>query len=302
MTSVPLYDFQPTAGTPYGLELTTIEGFYADHDDWPWNPATPSRVTFHYLLLVTEGVLRHDVDHVTRAVTPGQWLWVRAGRMLRWHGPGTARGPFIVFQPELIRPDIARLLAPLTAPDAPAVLTPHPGDAPWLEQTALQLLDEHQALGRRTLEAHQALQCSLLQALLLRLVHSPGIKPSTDNATTSESAGPAGRHHTYDRFAEALELKFRELHRAEDYARLLACSVRTLSRAVQAATGKGAREVIHDRRLLEARRLLGHAQWTAHAVATHLGFTDAANFGRFFRQHTGLTPAAYRARQQDSVR
>jgi AraC-like DNA-binding protein len=47
--------------------------------------------------------------------------------------------------------------------------------------------------------------------------------------------------------------------------------------------------------LLEARRLLGGAGWDARSVAVHLGFTDPANFGRFFRGHTGLTPAAFAA-------
>ncbi|WP_369173424.1 helix-turn-helix domain-containing protein [Streptomyces sp. R28] len=296
-TAVPLYGFQPPVGTPYGLEVTTVEDFHAHHDDWPWNPPLPGRATFHYLILVSEGVLRHDVDHVTRTVTPGQWLWVRAGHVQCWHDPSTARGPFILFEPEVLRPDTARLLTPLTSHDAPAVLAPHPDDVPWLEQTAFQLLDEHRALGRRPLPAHHALRCSLLETLLLRLAHSPGIPAPPAGTGTGSPNGTAGRHHTYERFLDALELHFRELHRVDDYAQLLGCSVRTLSRAAQAATSKGAREIINDRRLLEARRLLGHAQWTAHAVAAHLGFTDAANFGRFFRHHTGLTPAAYAARR-----
>jgi len=68
-----------------------------------------------------------------------------------------------------------------------------------------------------------------------------------------------------------------------------------LSRAAQDATGKGVRELIDGRRLLEARRLLGSARWDARTVALHLGFTDPANFGRFFRDRTGLTPAAFAA-------
>jgi len=100
---------------------------------------------------------------------------------------------------------------------------------------------------------------------------------------------------------DALELHFRELHRAADYAELLACSVRTLSRAAQDATGKGVRELINERRLLEARRLLGGAGWDARAVAAHLGFTDPANFGRFFRDRTGLTPAAFAAGEATTV-
>lgn len=289
--AVPLYGFQPPVGTPYGLEVNTIEDFFAQHDDWPWNPPRPVRATFHYLIAVTEGELRHDVDHVTRTVAPGQWLWVRPGHTLCFHPPGSARGPFVLFEPDVLRPDIARLLAPLTAHDAPAVLSPQADDAVWLQQTALQLLDEHRALGRRPLDIHHALRRSLLESLLLRLTNVPGIAP-----TGTATAG-TGRTDRYGGFLDALELHFRELHQAADYAELLGCSVRTLSRAARDATGKGVRELIDERRLLEARRLLGAARWDARAVAAHLGFTDPANFGRFFRDRTGLTPAAFATRE-----
>ncbi|GAA1556028.1 AraC family transcriptional regulator [Kribbella hippodromi] len=288
---ITLYGFQPPVGTPYGLEVNTVEDFFAQHDDWPWNPPLPGRATFHYLIAVTEGELLHDVDHLTRTVVPGQWLWVRPGHAQCWHPPGAARGPFILFEPGVLRPDTARLLAQVTAHDAPAVLTPHPEDAAWLHQTALQLLDEHRALGRRPLDVHHALRRSLLESLLLRLAAAPGV---TSMSATTANTGRGGR---YGRFLDALELHFRELHRAADYARLLDCSVRTLSRAARDATGKGVRELIDDRRLLEARRLLGEGGWDARAVATQLGFTDPANFGRFFRDRTGLTPAAFAARE-----
>ena len=289
--AVPLYGFQPPVGTPYGLEVNTVEDFFAEHDDWPWNPPRPGRATFHYLILVTEGELLHDVDHVTRTVARGQWLWVRPGHAQCWHPPGAVRGLFVLFEPDVLTSEVARLLAPLTAHEAPAVLSPHPDDATWLEQTALQLLDEHRALGRRRLDVHHALRRSLLESLLLRLADSP------DVTSTRAAAGGTGRRHTYARFVDVLELHFRELHRAADYAGLLGCSVRTLSRAARDATGKGVREVIDERRLLEARRLLTGAGWEARAVAVHLGFTDPANFGRFFRHHTGLTPAAFAARE-----
>lgn len=285
---VPLYGFQPPVGTPYGLEVSLIEDFFTQHDDWPWNPPLPGRATFHYLILVTEGELRHDVDHVTRTVGPGQWLWVRPGHAQCWHPPGAARGPFILFEPDVLTADTARLLAPLTSHEAPAVLSPHPDDTVWLQQTALQLLDEHSALGRRPLEVHHALRRSLLESLLLRLANSAGVAPP-------DTTADRGRGDSYGRFVDALELHFRELHQAADYAELLGCSVRTLSRAARAATGKGVRELIDERRLLEARRLLRGARWAARDVAVHLGFTDPANFGRFFRDRTGLTPAAFAA-------
>ncbi|MEU5872197.1 helix-turn-helix domain-containing protein [Glycomyces sp. NPDC047369] len=287
--SAPLYGFQPPVGTPYGLEVNTIEDFFDRHDDWPWNPPRPGRATFHYLILVTSGELQHDVDHLTRTVTPGQWLWVRPGHTQCWHPPGDARGPFILFEQDVLRPETARLLAAATAHNAPAVLDPGV-DRQWSEQTALQLLDEHRALGRRPLELHHALRRSLLEALLLRLASGP------DLAAPSLPTASGGRTSTYTRFLDALELHFRSLHHVDDYARLLGCSTRTLTRAAHAAAGTGAREVIDARRLLEARRLLDIG-WTSAAVAAHLGFGDTANFGRFFRTRTGTTPAAYTTRQ-----
>ena len=87
-------------------------------------------------------------------------------------------------------------------------------------------------------------------------------------------------------------MRFRELHHVEDYAALLNCSSRTLNRITHRAVGKGPRQVIDERRILEARRLLQQDDWDARSVAAHLGFSNAANFGRFFRNHTGQPPAA----------
>ncbi|MCV7067817.1 helix-turn-helix transcriptional regulator [Mycolicibacterium farcinogenes] len=299
-TAEPLFHFQPPVGTPYGLEVTTLEYFREHHDDWPWSPPRPGRATFHYLILVTEGELQHDVDHVTHKICVGQWLWVRPGHVQCWHDPSTARGPFILFNPEVLRPDTVPLLLRATSHDAPAVLTPHPSDAHWLQETAMQLLDEHRALGRRPLAAHHALRCSLLEAMLLRLASSPdldnSVPCSASQGSHSRITPPSGQS-IYGRLQDAIELHFRDLHHVDEYARLLGCSARTLSRATKAAEGIGARQIIDQRRVLEARRLLANPTWTARAVATHLGFTDTANFGRFFRHHTGLTPAAYSDKQ-----
>jgi AraC-like DNA-binding protein len=189
---------------------------------------------------------------------------------------------------DVLQAETARLLAPVLAHHAPAVISPGE-DAHWTEQTALQLLDEHRALGRRPLELHHALRRSLLEALLLRLAHR------ADSADSPPAAPGDRRAVTYRRFLDLLELHFRRLHHVDEYARLLGCSTRTLTRAAQAAAGTGAREVIDERRLLEARRLLDSTDWTARAVAAHLGFPDTANFGRFFRNRTGQSPAAYAA-------
>lgn len=55
-----------------------------------------------------------------------------------------------------------------------------------------------------------------------------------------------------------------------------------------------------DRLLLRhAKSLLETAELTVSEIAERLGFSDGAYFSRFFKKHTGLSPAAYAAQNRD---
>jgi AraC-like DNA-binding protein len=84
-------------------------------------------------------------------------------------------------------------------------------------------------------------------------------------------------------------------HRVADYAAALGYSVRTLTRATLAATGRTAKQHLDARILLEAKRLLVHTDASAAAVGAQLGFADAGDFTKFFRKRAGRTPLEFRA-------
>jgi AraC-like DNA-binding protein len=81
-----------------------------------------------------------------------------------------------------------------------------------------------------------------------------------------------------------------------DRADRLGYAPRTLTRACQQATGRTAKQVIDDRIMLEARRLLVHPTTTIEAIARRLSFTEAGNLAKFFQRHAGENPAAWRNR------
>ena len=87
---------------------------------------------------------------------------------------------------------------------------------------------------------------------------------------------------------------FRDLREVGDYASLLHISAGHLSEVVKIQSGKPAIKHIHERLVLEARRLLFHTNDSLKEIAFDLGFADASYFNRLFKRETGVTPAQYR--------
>lgn len=97
------------------------------------------------------------------------------------------------------------------------------------------------------------------------------------------------------KFQKKINECFQELHEVGDYASLLHISPGHLSEVVKQQSGKPAIKHIHERLIMEARRLLFHTSNTSREIAFDLGFSDASYFNRFFKRETGATPAEYRS-------
>ncbi len=52
--------------------------------------------------------------------------------------------------------------------------------------------------------------------------------------------------------------------------------------------------MIHQRLILEAKRLLLHSTISAKEVAYSLNFNDPSYFSRFFKTNTGFSPEGFR--------
>lgn len=96
-------------------------------------------------------------------------------------------------------------------------------------------------------------------------------------------------------FQAKIDERFRELREVGDYASMLNISAGHLSEIVKTQSGKPAIKHIHERLVLEARRLLFHTSNSLKEIAFDLGFADASYFSRFFKRETSVTPAEYRA-------
>jgi len=95
-------------------------------------------------------------------------------------------------------------------------------------------------------------------------------------------------------FSRLVEIHFREKHSVADYADLLAVAPKTLSNKFHKLNLTQPNEIIKDRILLEAKRLLTYSGMSVKQIAYDLGYEDPAYFNRLFVLKTGDTPNAFR--------
>lgn len=83
-----------------------------------------------------------------------------------------------------------------------------------------------------------------------------------------------------------------------NYAAELSITSTYLTRCVKAATGKTAGEIIDDRLLLEARRLIVFTDLPISEIGYRLNFSTPSYFTRFFTLRAGEKPTIFRSRMR----
>ena len=106
-----------------------------------------------------------------------------------------------------------------------------------------------------------------------------------------------GQSDIFNRFRAEVELRFTQRWRVHDYAAALGMTESKLTRVCRAVAGRAPYDIVQARLLLEAKRKLLYLPVPAALIAYELGFEDPAYFWRFFKKHTGMTPAAFRKKQ-----
>lgn len=237
-----------------------------------YNAYEPHRHEYHELLIFQEGYAQHEIDFKEYEVTAPAIHLVRAGQvhMVR-HKPGN-KGFSLLFTGGAIEE------TPLLAQSPILALSKE-------EWAALQPVCE--GLLRETGSGNKNM---LLHWFRLCLAYATSF---AGKATATESA-PV--HRLVASFRQLLAVHYTEHLRPSAYAEKLCVSTAHLNRVCRRETGKSASELIQAYLLEEIKRQLIYTQQPIKEIAYSLNFEDPAYFHRFFKQHTGLTPAAFRER------
>ena len=95
-------------------------------------------------------------------------------------------------------------------------------------------------------------------------------------------------------FKDFLENNFTKIKAVNGYAEKINVSEKRLNQATSKVLDKSPKELIDDRILLEAKRLLVHGNKSIKEIGFELGFEEPTNFIKYFRKHIGKTPMEFR--------
>jgi AraC-like DNA-binding protein len=127
----------------------------------------------------------------------------------------------------------------------------------------------------------------LLKRLLIKSVRL--LKKTIINPTLEQSKIDVIRQYNL-----LVEEHFREKHKVADYAELLHKSPKTLSNVFTKFNDKKPLQVINDRIIVEAKKLLLLSNKSSKEIAYSLGFSEASHFSKFFKNQVGTSPLHFK--------
>jgi AraC family transcriptional regulator, transcriptional activator of pobA len=247
----------------------------------------PHRHSFYHLVLFTGGNGQHSIDFSNFKVEPYQLYCMVPGQVHSWHFESKVDGYIVHFNA--------------------ALFTDFLLDQHYLEKFVFFRGIAQQGVIHLPVENHNQVT-RIFESLLNELAE--GNDNSLDFIRVrllqlfilAGRTAPAGRHKQVlpqkqlllRSFMELIDNNFRTMKLPKEYAALLYVTANHLNALCQDLLGKTAGELIRDRTLLEAKRLLTNADMSISEVAYDLQFKDNSYFNRFFRKETGMTPDQFR--------
>jgi AraC family transcriptional regulator, transcriptional activator of pobA len=121
----------------------------------------------------------------------------------------------------------------------------------------------------------------MLQMLLYKVIELSDSKPVKTSGDDRQ---------VIDLFLKMIDHRFREEHLVKAYVKKMNINEKKLAELTKKFLGMTPLQVIHNRILLEVKRMLSLKQDSFKEISYFLGFENAAAFNAFVKGKTGLTP------------
>ena len=246
----------------------------------------PHKHSTYIAVLFTHGKGEHQIDYTTYPVKPGSVFLLQPGQVHCWKLSKDVEG-YVFFHTKEFYDSIfvSRQLH-----DFPFFFLDSNEPVIYCSK---QELDTVSLIFAEINEEHQA-QLPLVKSKLGSLVDLLYINLSR-YYLNNQDIHPANSsaYLKVQKLQRLIDEHFRTEKLPKHYADRMHMTTRHLGRLCQELLNKTTTELIAERLIIEAKRMLTHSDLTIAAVSEQLGFEDYSYFIRFFKKHVGQSPKQF---------
>lgn len=129
----------------------------------------------------------------------------------------------------------------------------------------------------------------ILLHLFLIVIQRFGIRKNCNGLSMNNPS-----HILFVKFRKLIEENYPQIHTVSEYAKLLNISSKSLTNCTKEISHQTPLEIINERIILEARRLLSYSEKNVNEIGFELGFEDPSYFVKFFKRYMQMLPSDYR--------
>jgi len=245
------------------------------------------RHSFYHLVYFTEGKGSQTIDFKNYPVQPGLIYFMTPGQVHSWSFEGAVDGYIINFSEDYFH---SFLFNPLYLEnfgffdglsEAVVLLLPDP-----TRDKVSTLFEEILLEGKNA----AAFNADLVRILILQIF----IQVARTSSLEQQALKGSYNQTLLRNFKKLIEENFVQLRFPKQYAEILYITPNHLNALCNDLLGISAGQLIRDRVVLEAKRLLINMEFSVAEISVRLAFSDPSYFIKFFKKYAGVTPDRFR--------
>jgi AraC-like DNA-binding protein len=252
----------------------------------------PHRHNFYDLLYITEGSGKHFIDFHEYKIKSHTFFFLLPGQVHAWELSPDIKGYSIFFTDDFF--SLNRSAIHLR--ESPFFQNLQKNPVLYLEDKTSQafFVDIFEKIYQEQVQ-EETFKLDMVRLYIELLLTQASRKQAQRVSYFKNVSHLQQQAFTYQNLVEKHFLKIRSI---QAYADMMSVSAKHLSVICKRVLGKTASEVLHERLLLEAKRLLLYSDETVGQISYRLNFNEVSYFVRFFKKMTKQTPEHFRKKCQ----